>query len=208
MIHVLITVKPSTRFPGKNARLAGYTVGWLAWEILHTEEAVQVYTVGARQELPGDLPPGWQHIECSTGSHRGDIEHAEARIVTAPGDVMILAQLTQPLRRRGLLGDVAGMARLHGCAVTGCQSRREDWRALTDTGAWAAHKGGRTVLHDGALYGWQPGLVGKIFDAAAEHGVVINYAGQPVDVDTPADVPHALAGAFAELLVGNYGLNP
>lgn len=25
------------------------------------------------------------------------------------------------------------MARLHDCAVTGCQSRREDWRALSDT---------------------------------------------------------------------------
>lgn len=208
MIHVLITVKPSTRYPGKNARLAGYTVAWLAWEILHTEEAVQVYTVGARQELPRDLPPGWHHIGCSTGSHRGDIEHAEAQIVTAPGDVMILAQLTQPLRRRGLLADVAEMARWHGCAVTACDFRRDEWRALSYSGAWNAHKGGREVLHDGALYGWQPGKVGMVFDATSDHGVVLNYAGAPVDIDTPGDEPLALSAHFAALLFQDYGLNP
>lgn len=204
MIHVLITVKPSTRLPGKNARLAGYSVGWLAWELLHEVEPVQVWTVGSREELPGFLPPAWRHIECATGSHRGDIEHAEALIRPAAGDVLVLVQLTQPLRRRGLLHDVVARARERGCAVTGCLGRQEDWRTVERGGCWQGKKGQRVLLHDGALYGWQPGKAGAIFCAAAEHGVVINYAGQPVDVDEAADMPGCLAGAWAEMLLRDY----
>lgn len=206
MVHVLITVKPSSRFPGKNARLVGYTVAWLAMELLHMVEPARVYTVGSRTELPAVMPLGWEHIECKTGSHRGDIDHAEAQVAPAPGDVMILAQVTQPLRRMGLLADVAMLARRKGCAVTACDARQEDWRTLTAAGTWNACKGRRTMLHDGALYGWQPGKVGMVFDAAAPHAVAINYPGQPVDVDVPADIPHALPAAFSELLLQDYGL--
>lgn len=204
MIHALITVKPSTRFPGKNARLAGYSVGWLAWEILHEEESVQAWTVGCRAELPGFLPPGWRHIECATGSHRGDIEHAEAVIRPAAGDVLVLVQLTQPLRRRGLLHDVVARARERGSAVTGCLGRQEDWRTVQPGGRWQSQKGQRVLLHDGALYGWLPGKVEAIFSADAGHGVVINYTGQPVDVDEPGDIPCSLAGAWAEMLLRDY----
>ncbi len=201
MLHVLITVKPSTRYPGKNARLAGYTLAWLAWELLHEAEPVQVWTVGARAELPELLPPAWRHIECATGSHRGDIEHAEAVICPAAGDVLVLAQLTQPLRRRGLLHEVAACTREHGCTVTGCLGRQDDWRTLGEGGRWQPQKGQRVLLHDGALYGWLPGKVGAIFTPGAEHGVVINYAGQPVDVDEAADMPLDLPGGFMRLLL-------
>lgn len=208
MIHVLITVKPSTRCPGKNAELARYTVPWLANELLHTPEEVRVYTVGVRTELPDDLPQSWQHIECATGTHRGDVEYAEAQILPAAWDVLLLVQVTQPLRRRKLLADVAAMARRCGCAVTACKVRQGDWRTLTTRGSWADRKGPYALHHDGALYGWLPGKAALIFEPAAEHGVVINYDGPVVDIDTAADVPPALTAAFAELLCGKNSLQP
>lgn len=206
MIHVFITVKPSSRYPGKNARLAGYTVAWLAMELLHMEESVRVYTVGVRSELPNALPPGWRHVECRTGSHYGDLLVAENVASPAAGDVCMLVQLTQPLRRMGLLGDIAQATRLHGSAVTACAGRQDDWRTMQANGTWNPCKGGRVLLHDGALYGWRAGNVASIFDASAPHGVVVNYDGQPVDIDTPADVPQDLPGAFVKVLLCDFGL--
>ena len=204
MVHIFITVKPSTRLPGKNARLAGYTIAWLAMELLYSTEPVRVYTVGARSELPARLPTNWQHIECLTGTHRGDIEQAERAAAPAVGDVCVLVQLTQPLRRCGLLADVVEQTRSHGCAVTVCNGRQDDWRTILPGGRWKQTKGQRVALHDGALYGWLPGKAAAIFCATAEHGVVINYAGQPVDVDEAADIPCCLAGAWAEMLLRGY----
>ncbi len=201
MIHVLITVKPSTRFPGKNARLIGYTITWLAQEILYSKEEVRVYTVGERSELPCVLPPSWQHIQCLTGSHRGDIEFAEKHISPTPDDVLVLAQLTQPLRRFGLLGDVVNLVREYGSAVTACQARHDEWRKVDSSGSWNPVKGGRGLLHDGALFGWIAGNVGDIFSATVPHGVAMNYSGSVVDIDVKEDIPLGLPSAFGELLL-------
>lgn len=201
MVHIFITVKPSTRLPGKNARLAGYTIAWLAMELLYTTEPVRVYTVGARSELPARLPTNWRHIECLTGTHRGDLEQAERAAAPAAGDVCILVQLTQPLRRCGLLADVVEQTRSHGCAVTVCNGRQDDWRTILPGGRWQQTKGQRVALHDGALYGWQPGKAADIFTPCTPHAVVVNYTGQPVDVDTAGDVPPGLPGAFVNVLL-------
>ncbi len=117
---------------------------------------------------------------------------------------MVLAQLTQPLRRAGLLADVAALARLHGSAVTACEGRQDDWRTCSQEGCWSRDKGDRALLLDGALYAWRPGKLEYIFMPSLPHGVAINYVGQPVDVDFPGDVPGAFPGAWAELLLRNY----
>ena len=77
MIHVLITVKESKRFPGKNRLLAPFSILWLVNEIAYMEEDVKVYTVGERTQLPLRLPVGWQHIRTEGENHQADIESAE-----------------------------------------------------------------------------------------------------------------------------------
>lgn len=205
MLHILLTVHPSTRLPGKNAALWPYTRAWLAQELLYLPEPARVWAVGTPSELGEPLPPAWRVIPCAAGSHMGDLQQAERAIAPAADDVCVLPQITQPLRRRHLLSDMAEAARECGSAVSCIRTRCEPWRMLADSGAWGSHAAAdaaaRPALLDGACYAWLPGRVADIFDPAAPHARVINYDGPLVDVDEAADVPSWLASAFADLLL-------
>lgn len=184
MINIYITVKHSTRFPGKNKLLFPATQSWLMEELPTLTEPYKIHIVGQVDELEGYLD-GFSLVECHTGSHRGDLEYAVE--VTQPDDVSILIQLTQPVKRRGLLNDVIEHTRAYGVAITGCVY--EQWRTLDIKGHWG-NKDDKThvVMHDGALYGWMPGRLGDIFDHDATHAVVINHNGLPVDIDYKEDL--------------------
>lgn len=90
MIHVLITVHPSIRFPGKNRQLAPYTIQWLLSDCAYAEEAVRVYTVGTRAELPLRLPRAWRHIPTKTPDHQTAVETAERTIAPQEDDLMVV----------------------------------------------------------------------------------------------------------------------
>ena len=203
MIHVVITAKPSTRFPGKNKCLAPYTIAWVERERTLTAEDVQVYTVGSRSEFPEELPESWQHIECAEGSHLADLSHAENEIAPLRGDVFVLVQLTQPLRRTGLLPDIVNAVRAgrYGTAVTYVvQPSTSAWRVLSAEGSWARLKTPEPLrLLDGACFAWLPGRLPDIFIPHTPHAAVYNYTGDVVDVDYPSDIPADLQQRFDNL---------
>lgn len=205
MIHVLITVKPSVRFPGKNKRLFPYTAIWLHNEIANTEEAVRVYTVGERSELPEKLPTGWIHLDVLTGSHKGDVVEAERLIhPDRTADTLILLQVTQPLRRCGLLADMVKAA--HGgeekSAVSAALCEGSNWRFLTCNGKWDGFKthSSRSLRIDGACYAWRPGYAEAIFDANVPHATVQNL-NMICDIDYEADIPLGINAIWAETVL-------
>ncbi len=201
MIHVLITVKPSVRFPGKNRRLFHYTAIWLAYEIMNLQEPVQVWTVGARGELPEHLPPTWRHIQTATGTHKGDIEEAMRQIApNAENDIFVLLQLTQPVRRAGLLANIVDAAFCRGVAVSASTAEINGWRTLSGEGSWDFNKTPHAKMIDGACYAWRPRYLEEVFDPEARHGYVMNTNGI-VDVDYKSDLPAGLAAMWAETLL-------
>lgn len=202
MLHVLLTVKPSTRCPGKNRLLWPFTYLWLLAEAAATEEEVRLYLVGEAEEVP-PLPPTVQHLPICHANHRRKVELAEEVISPAADDVLVLAQLTQPLRERGLLRRVVEACRRSGRAtVTATAADLPDWRVLTFEGEWSRRTDDVPChLLDGALYAWQRGRSCDIFTAAAPHEVVLRTrSSYVVDVDIAADIPPALAAAWAELM--------
>lgn len=211
MIYVIIPVKRSTRFAGKNGVLAPYTRGWLAQELIFMPDRVAVYTVGRMEERPGCFPPPelWPHFEVDAGGMQEDME-VFTRAVMERDDAAVFVQvlLTQPLRERGLLrravlavrGAEAGLP-----VVSGLVRREEGWRRLDERGGWAGEHAGADdveVVLDGAVFAWRnvPELL-RIFDRRGRK-VVLERRGVPlVDVDWREDVPRALAAVWGEMMV-------
>ena len=203
MIHVLITVKESQRFPGKNKALAPYTITWLLTEIAYLPETVKVYTVGKRSELPLRLPVEWQHIPTACISHAEDVKTADAAIQATEDDVIILAQLTQPLREHGLLEQVISCIRSGNTScVTATELPSGDWRKVDNNGSWGKGPKEKSIYTDGKLYAWRPGHSEEIFNPQARHRVVLSQQNWGmVDVDERGDIPPGLASMAAELLL-------
>ncbi len=203
MIHVLITVKESSRFPGKNRKLAPYTIAWLLSEMAYSEESVRVYTVGKRSELPLRLPVGWKHIPTACMSHREDVETAERQIQPAAGDVMVLLQVTQPLRRLGLLEQAVRCIHAgNACCVTAAEMPVANWRVVNNNGSWGVPQKGNQLIADGQLYAWQPGRAAEIFHPQARHMIILTpHRWGMIDIDRPEDMPPGLSAMAAELLL-------
>lgn len=204
MIHVLITVKESSRFPGKNRKLAPYTILWLLNEIAYMPEPVRVYTVGKRSELPLRSPEGWQHIATECRNHREDVEYAEQQINPHPGDVMVLVQVTQPLREHGILERSVRCIRTgHHCCVTATEYPEDAWRNVNPQGGtWEQKRNTTRLVADGQLYAWAPGRAADVFNPQARHMLILTkHRWGTVDIDTQEDVPPALSAMAAELLL-------
>lgn len=202
MIHVLITVKESERFPGKNRFLAPYTIVWLLNEIAYIKEQVQVYTVGKRSELPLVLPNGWEHIKTACSDHLQDIIAAERKIKPAKTDVMVLAQVTQPIRESYLLARAVECIRAgNKSCITATHRPDEEWRRVSQ-GRWKLKKQETALKLTGQLYAWSPGNAWRIFDHDCTHSVLVTRVGGGiVDIDTPADLPPALPAMFSEVVL-------
>lgn len=203
MIHILVTVKESSRFSGKNRKLAPYTIVWLLTEIAYCAEPVRVYTVGKRSELPLRLPVGWQHISTPCNNHKEDVELAEQYIHPAVDDMFVLVQLTQPLRERGLLERVVNCIRAgNTCCITAAQQPTTSWRVLNYNGSWDQAQKETQLLADGQLYAWSPGHVAEVFNPKARHTVILTqHRWGTVDIDAPEDIPPGMAAMAAELLL-------
>jgi hypothetical protein len=205
MLHVFIPLKKSVRFPGKNARLAAYTRAWLAQELLYIPVPAAVWTVGDASER-GDFPFLWQHIPVSTGSQQGDLaaacQHVES--LTPQGNAYVLLQLTQPLRKRGLLRQVLAALAEQEPVITASRRPAADWRRLATAGSHAPHPQDDIALHlDGQVYAWRTtaGLQ-AIYDPSAEKAIVDSGQSWGVcDIDYEADLPPALTSMAAHLLL-------
>lgn len=203
MIHVLITVKESERFPGKNRFLAPYTITWLLNEIAYIKEDVTVHTVGRRSELPLRLPHSWLHINTECVSHLEDIEYAEKQISPKEGDVMVLAQVTQPVREPFLLEQcIDCIRRGHKSCITVANLDSSSWRTVIDT-RWNKKTEESELKISGQLYAWRPGFCKDIFDPHSDHGIVFtNSSWGLIDIDKREQVPPALSAICADTLYG------
>lgn len=202
MIHVLITAHESSRFPGKNRRLAPFSIVWLLNEIAYSEEAVQVYTVGDRSEFPFRLPVAWRHIRLKVPRHREVVERAEREIAPAAGDVLVLVQLTQPLREHGLLERIVASVRSgKSSAMTVSQLPCQGWRELDAEGCPRPKERRQAVMADGLLYAWTPGHAAEIFAPCRAQAVVpTEQHWGIVDINEPGDIPPALEAMAASLV--------
>lgn len=221
MIHVLITVKESERFPGKNRLLWGYTQAWVAQEMQGILEDVRVWVVGEVGPFLDLVPGRWRVLCFHEGDHGRLQALAEAEILKLCADevddgvepVFVLCQLTQPLRRRGLLADMARCARAMGSAVSVTDVRRVAWRekpvpdkAVDRRPMCEVADASWVPCVDGACYAWLPGKSGESRQAGApERGRMYNRAGWPVDVDERQDLPLGLELEWARLMVEGPG---
>lgn len=167
-------------------------------------EPVRVYTVGERSELPLRLPVGWRHISTECRSHREDVEFAEQQIKPAAGDVMVLVQVTQPLREHSLLERAVRCIRSgHACCVTAAECPADAWRNVNSNGgSWGLKLNTARLVADGQLYAWAPGHAADIFNPQARHMVILTrHRWGTVDIDTEEDIPPALSAMAAELLL-------
>lgn len=203
MIYLLITTHPSRRFPGKNARLARYTLDWAGAAALWCREDVTIVHAGPHR--PVWLPPKVTHIHTDpeSGSHLADVLHAEEVLAPSAGDVMVLAQLTQPLRSVHLLAEIAEELRRSGRSViTAAAQPSTEWRRTDAAGRWGDKASARIELHhDGTLYAWRPGRAADIFDREFPHAVLrTGCRWALVDVDHPDDMPECLPTLWAYAL--------
>lgn len=208
MIHVLITSKESRRFPGKNGSLWEYTAAWLAAECMSSAEPVRVWFAGAVPE-GAKVPAGWRVLDVHAADHHELQQAMEDAVLAECGrdgaPVFVLAQLTQPLRRRGLLADVVYVCRAFGAAGTYCVGRLDEWRVVSCRG-WGKPRDGVCRLMDGALFAWRPGRLEDSWRPGVPYtrrGMVANYRGPVVDVDAPGDLPPALDAMWAKLMLGH-----
>lgn len=198
MIHVLVTVKPSERFPGKNNLLWKYTYLWLLSEKSCLDEKINVYIVGDENEIK-NIPNDVILIHTETGGHLSDILAAESIIKPDKNDVFVLTQVTQPLRETGLLSKIVDSARNNNSAVS-VTRQSGPWRDVNCNGEWAGGKKTDKMCIDGALYAWTPGNAECIFTPHAKHGLIVNNAAL-IDIDVPADMPDWLDTAWAKLIL-------
>lgn len=202
MIYVLITTHPSTRFPGKNAILARYTLDWAAAASLYCHEEVRIVHVGP--ERPAWLPPKVQHLLIHRGSHADDVWAAEQLLEPAAEDVLVLAQLTQPLRHVELLQQAADLARASRKAVisAACQPWN-NWRATAADGTWDRKGVAERLVHDGVLYAWQRGQSRDMFCHDVPHAILrTGCRWCLIDIDEPGDLPTSLPTLWANALHG------
>ncbi len=200
MIYVLITTHPSTRFPGKNGLLARYTLDWAAAAALYCHEVVKIVHAGPTR--PDWLPPQVLHLPVAGHSHCADVWEAEQMLKPGGDDVLVLAQLTQPLRHVELLQRAAELARTtRQTVITAAQQPAPAWRAVAPDGTWGRKNKVSRLYHDGTLYAWLPGRSAAIFDRTAPHVILSTGCRWAlVDIDEPGDLPASLPTLWANAL--------
>lgn len=200
MIYVLITTHPSRRFPGKNALLARYTLDWAAAAALYCQEEVKLVHAGPTP--PDWLPPKVQHLNVLGVDHADDVRRAEQKLNPAADDVLVLAQLTQPLRHVELLQRAADLVRTtRQTVITAADQPAQAWRLTAPDGTWGPKGGAQRRVHDGTLYAWLPGRSDAIFDRTAPHVILSTGCRWAlVDIDEPGDMPTSLPTLWANAL--------
>lgn len=194
-INIIITdTKESERFPGKNDRLAEYTFEWLLDEIqdFSTSENVHLwYILREGKGFKSHFNLDTCHIVFSpddptSDSHKPLLKWFEEKY-GKPKDTFILLQLSQPLRRRGLLREVVDAVTQDNVVLTYTMWGSSHWR-IVDNGTMEHDDERQDDIHrfyDGAVYAWQ-GSSGKIFDLRSQSKVwVKNYTGPVCDIDHP-----------------------
>lgn len=190
-IHIIIPVKQSHRYPGKNRALYGFTLQWLYQELLDNPELQYTLTiVGDPKEVPY-LPENANILVTDCKSQYYDILTAARQYNEA--DIFVHLQLTQPVRQRGLLKKaIQAYLDTHIPVISATMMYDESWRVLNKHGNWKGNckDYDKKVAHyDGAIYVWQPDNLKNVFNKDAQHIVIIQDLPWLIDVDYKDDVP-------------------
>lgn len=191
--------KASVRYPGKNDALRCHSVNWLFEECAIYCRDMEVFGVELLNPCDMEDDSAFE-IEGADGVvhrfakkampaaalHLDTVKNAMPFFYEC--DVVVLAQLTQPCRRPGLLSDCVAAALSNRCRVacTYCESLSNDWRVVVDDICGQHPDVVKLVpLYDGALYAWTPASIDveEVFDMTIPKTWVKNYTGDPVDVD-------------------------
>lgn len=169
IINIIIpNTKESTRLKNKNRMLRDYTLQWLAKEIptIESQEQIAIVWELRNKNVPVNTENDKQYSfkiyplfvpDEYSNDMKPLLKWCEKRI---KGDVNVLLQLTQPLRREGLLSDtittldnnpkllVASYAEVPG----------ERWRIIHDN-RWLeeyrnTNESDTIKLYDGSIYAW------------------------------------------------------
>ena len=195
--------KESVRLPNKNRILRRYTLQWLDHEIKSLGNEYEVEVIELRNskvavDTSDDHRLGYKitALFCPdevSREMRDLIEWSEDRTESS---LIILLQLTQPMRRKGLLKDALRAIRDHDGYLVCSYVRQpfsEAWRVISGN-RWnetiRRDKEQYLDLYDGALYGWQGKNQRLLWDYEREKRLIYNYTGSLVDVDTIEDYRH------------------
>lgn len=194
-INILICdTKESERFPGKNDLLLDNTINWLLDEIqdFTEDENVHVwYILREGSNFNGSFDFNNCHIifspnDSTSDSHKKLFKWFESKY-GMPGDVYVQPQLTQPIRRSGMLREAVDAVTSDNVVLTYTLWGSSAWR-MVDNGTLENESDRNDDIHrfyDGALYVWM-GDSDKIFDLRNQNKVwVKNYCGPVCDIDHP-----------------------
>ncbi len=190
--HVIITdCKESQRFPGKNGLLKEHVAEWLmeeyvpdnmhVWYVLREDE-------NFTQQVDFD---NWHVLFCPDAKEMDDHKKLIKWIwqeIAEDDDKGILLQLTQPVRKQGLLMETEELIELDNVVVSYTEWTNEHWRMVDNGTLEFVGERDEEVSHkffDGAVFGWQ-GNPEKIFDIVNQKKTwVENYIGPVCDIDRP-----------------------
>ena len=212
--HVIICdAKESERFPGKNQILLDHTVDWLMEE---ADDTTEFWYVSREDEVfpEGRIDLDNCHILFAPKNkkyddHKSLLEWTETEINGKSNDRYVLLQLTQPVRRKGLLQEALEASREDNVVVSYVQWTNEHWR-IVDKGTLEyldeRDKEKPHRLFDGSIYVWQND-VKKIFDLPNQNKAWVANGTMPVcDIDRPWQYSTDYIKGLEELVKQNENL--
>lgn len=196
---ILPNSKESERCPNKNRALRKYTLDWLESEIptIEDENTIAIVWELRNKNVPVDTTNDTKYTfkinplfipDEHSNDMRPLMKYTEKYI---KGDVNILAQLTQPMRRDGLLKDVVNSVLNDPIklTVTYAEMRGESWRVIINdnwTEALRSTPEANIIkLYDGALYGWSSDITSKCLWKHNKRKNCVKNTSQVVDIDYP-----------------------
>lgn len=208
-LYIIVPWKDSVRFPGKNDMLWRYTEEYIRSEIpLMASELgfkksdihVHILTRGSCRVPVFDCKVPFSVIEApDTGKCLYD-DMSHWRTVTSdavnPDCAYAMLQVTQPVRRKGMLVDAVNMLSSTDIELVRSYCKCEDdrWRVIMSDGkpfdfGWAythhTHGKGPVEMYDGALYAAAGGCIKWLTNEYVRDGWVYNYTGPVLDIDYP-----------------------
>lgn len=193
---IICNNKDSKRNPGKNKRLYCFTADWLKREAeaitKKTDFEIQIIETRAQQNMLGDVASfelcknaKWTLV-CAEPCGVHCIAAKEAMNHLQDPDVVVLLQLSNPVRRPGLLFDAVNLAAVSNRVVASCVlDYSDDWRRVRYDKSINPRSNEKVTKIDGAMYAWNPDAVPvyEVFQPLAPKEWVLNYEGEVADVD-------------------------
>lgn len=214
-MFITVPWKASARFPGKNLLLWPYTARYVAdsiptvegmftdilWYIVARDDGEQLPDTSSAEDAAG-IP--LTVFKAHGSSHMTDMQEWSESIGVADGDVVVMLQVTNPVRRPGLLRDAVDAA-ARGSIVR--SYTRCDNTAWLDLSAPGPRPSAPTIdLLDGAVFAAQGGDMSWVGERDPRPCTYIfNYRGPVCDIDTPDQFDEAMVHALSQMAGGCAG---